>query len=130
MLAKMGSIQNPSGGPFEKYDETPSVHSSDLSEHNGLDIEQAPISVTQNRDIEKYPKSLNQPQDVEDSGKGPVTRTSTKSSWKDPGPPPDGGLRAWTQGVYPPFPSFLSFFLSFFLLFFLSFPSCKSHYTP
>jgi hypothetical protein len=26
-----------------------------------------------------------------------VTRTSTKSSWKDPGPPPDGGW-AWAQG--------------------------------
>jgi hypothetical protein len=26
-----------------------------------------------------------------------VTRMSTKSSWKDPGPPPDGGLLAWTQ---------------------------------
>jgi len=30
----------------------------------------------------------------------PVTRTSTKSSWKDPGPPPDGGWGAWTQGMY------------------------------
>jgi hypothetical protein len=28
---------------------------------------------------------------------GPVTRTSTKGSWKDPGPPPDGGLTAWGQ---------------------------------
>jgi hypothetical protein len=128
MLAKMGSIDNPSGGPFEKYVETPSVHSSDLSEHNGLDIEQAPISVTQNRNIEKHPKSLNQPQDVEYNGKGAVTRTSTKSSWKDPGPPPDGGLRAWTQGVYPPFFFFLTFILFSFILF--SFPSCKSHYTP
>jgi hypothetical protein len=27
-----------------------------------------------------------------------VTRTSTKSSWKDPGPPPDGGWEGWTQG--------------------------------
>jgi hypothetical protein len=26
-----------------------------------------------------------------------LTRTATKSSWKDPGPPPDGGLTAWTQ---------------------------------
>lgn len=26
-----------------------------------------------------------------------ISRISTKSSWKDPGPPPDGGLKAWTQ---------------------------------
>jgi hypothetical protein len=36
-------------------------------------------------------------------GKGGVmksilTRMSTKSSWKDPGPPPDGGWSGWTQG--------------------------------
>jgi hypothetical protein len=29
-----------------------------------------------------------------------ATRASTKSSWKDPGPPPDGGWTGWTQGVY------------------------------
>lgn len=28
-----------------------------------------------------------------------LTHTSTKSSWKDPGPPPDGGWRAWSQGI-------------------------------
>jgi hypothetical protein len=30
-----------------------------------------------------------------------ATRTSTKSSWKDPGPPPDGGWKGWTQGELP-----------------------------
>lgn len=29
--------------------------------------------------------------------KSALSRTSTKSSWKDPGPPPDGGLKAWIQ---------------------------------
>ncbi|KAG0647081.1 Aspyridones efflux apdF [Hyphodiscus hymeniophilus] len=28
-----------------------------------------------------------------------ATRTSTKSSWKDPGPPPDGGWIGWTQAA-------------------------------
>jgi len=28
-----------------------------------------------------------------------MSRISTRSSWKDPGPPPDGGWAAWTQGV-------------------------------
>ena len=31
-------------------------------------------------------------------GGGLATRISTKSSWKDPGPPPDGGWSGWTQG--------------------------------
>jgi len=30
---------------------------------------------------------------------GRITKTSTKSSWKDPGPPPDGGWSGWMQGV-------------------------------
>ena len=29
--------------------------------------------------------------------KGVISRTRSASSWVDPGPPPDGGLRAWTQ---------------------------------
>jgi hypothetical protein len=33
-----------------------------------------------------------------------LTRPSTKSSWK-PGPPPNGGLQAWTAGK--PFPHYL-----------------------
>lgn len=28
-----------------------------------------------------------------------LSRRSAASSWKDPGPPPDGGLQAWTQAV-------------------------------
>jgi MFS family permease len=30
---------------------------------------------------------------------GVISHKSTKSSWKDPGPPPDGGLVAWTQAI-------------------------------
>lgn len=29
-----------------------------------------------------------------------VSRVSTKSSWNS-GPPPDGGVKAWTAGMYP-----------------------------
>lgn len=73
--------------------------------------------------IEEVDDASNQESDVE-SGKGQiqkinssekegfrnekleaVTRTSTKSSWKDPGPPPDGGLVGWTQGIFAPTPS-------------------------
>ena len=34
------------------------------------------------------------------SNQNVVTRTSTRSTtWRDPGPPPDGGWLAWSQGV-------------------------------
>jgi len=44
----------------------------------------------------------------EDSGDGcgaggVMQRIRTNKSWKDPGPPPDGGLLAWTQGLWAPF---------------------------
>ncbi len=29
-----------------------------------------------------------------------IARTSTRGTWKDPGPPPDGGMVGWTQGTY------------------------------
>lgn len=28
-----------------------------------------------------------------------ITGRSVASSWKDPGPPPDGGFKAWTQAI-------------------------------
>jgi hypothetical protein len=33
----------------------------------------------------------------EKSQRLPLGRTKSAASWKDPGPPPDGGVRAWTQ---------------------------------
>jgi hypothetical protein len=59
--------------------------------------------------LEAYPNGVLEPRDVEYEmsrtstrkswmdAAGVITRMSTKSSWKDPGPPPDGGLLAWTQ---------------------------------
>lgn len=63
------------------------------------------LSMTEKGDIEAYPDGINDPQNEEWSGAGyeglknGVTRTSTKSSWKDPGPPPDGGWVGWSQGT-------------------------------
>ncbi|KAI4603065.1 hypothetical protein KJ359_005855 [Pestalotiopsis sp. 9143b] len=34
---------------------------------------------------------------VQDAGQEVLGRTKSAATWKDPGPPPDGGLRAWTQ---------------------------------
>ena len=37
------------------------------------------------------------PQDLEKLDERVVSRTRSKTSWTDPGPPPDGGITAWTQ---------------------------------
>ncbi|XP_014561288.1 hypothetical protein COCVIDRAFT_86864 [Bipolaris victoriae FI3] len=34
---------------------------------------------------------------IEEGNGGQLEREKSRASWKDPGPPPDGGLRAWTQ---------------------------------
>ena len=101
------SIEGPnnSADSFSKDLEVQSLASSS-SDHNVDDIEErGGRTMTENGDIEAYPGALNDPQNQVWSGKEcPVTRTSTKSSWKDPGPPPDGGLSGWTQGtfLFPP----------------------------
>lgn len=92
---------------------TPSIQS--VHSHSTLepDVEASeerhfePLSMTEKGDIEVYPDGANYPQNEKWDGaenvlakEGTVTRTSTKSSWKDPGPPPDGGLMAWTQGMH------------------------------
>lgn len=67
---------------------TPSSHScQDESKHDD-----------ENGDIEAC-EGVTRPQDTSsDLIKKVLSKISTKSSWKDPGPPPDGGRRAWTQG--------------------------------
>lgn len=54
------------------------------------------LSLTEKGDIEAYPGRNDAMLKKKET---PVTRTSTKSSWKDPGPPPDGGMSAWAQGM-------------------------------
>lgn len=66
-------------------------------------------TMTQKGDIEAYPDGANaRPEgmwrtETAKSNRGGrigaiMSRMSTKSSWIDPGPPPDGGRKAWTQG--------------------------------
>jgi hypothetical protein len=69
----------------------PSDSESESSERDGEFI-----TMREGEDIEAYRIPSN---GLYPGKEAPVTRTSTKSSWKDPGPPPDGGLGAWTQGV-------------------------------
>lgn len=88
-----------------------STHTSTSSSNHSDEHDLAPNTrpATAKDDIEAYPVGLNVTQmekneisrtNTRASKKGlagVVTRMSTKSSWKDPGPPPDGGLTAWTQ---------------------------------
>ncbi|TVY81309.1 Aspyridones efflux protein apdF [Lachnellula suecica] len=77
--------ENPSTNALDKDVEIQTVHSNSNSDEEIGDGEE--------KDVEAYPV-------VSNNGKGDaVTRTSTKSSWKDPGPPPDGGIGAWTQAI-------------------------------
>lgn len=80
--------------------ECQSGNSTDTSTPNNGGLEG--MSPRAEKDLESCRVATNQPQDVEFNGNGPATRTSTKSSWKDPGPPPDGGFTAWSQGAYFP----------------------------
>lgn len=57
--------------------------------------------LSEKEDIEACLTVVTETQDGEGRTKeGTVTRTRTKSSLKDPGPPPDGGREAWIQGSY------------------------------
>jgi hypothetical protein len=83
--------------------------SSTTQHDEDLDSEPQAQPIATKENLEAYPNGVLEPRDDEyemartntvrswrDAARV-VTRISTKSSWKDPGPPPDGGLLAWTQ---------------------------------
>jgi hypothetical protein len=84
---------------FDKDLEVQSVHCSSTDIEADLDERKGGV-LTEKDDIETYPVV----DETQEGGKaqkdGAITRTSTKSSWKDPGPPPDGGREAWIQGSF------------------------------
>jgi hypothetical protein len=99
------NIQSSSEDTFDKDVEIQSIHSSSHSDSiRDEEYERRVMTMTEKGDIEAYPGGVNEPQNEEwnGSGIGPMARASTKSSWKDPGPPPDGGWSGWTQGMVPP----------------------------
>ena len=62
------------------------------------------ISLTEKGDVEAYPDAVNDPQNetiknetIRERSLRVLSRTKSAASWKDPGPPPDGGAFAWTQ---------------------------------
>ncbi|EPE34292.1 MFS general substrate transporter [Glarea lozoyensis ATCC 20868] len=77
----------PDGQELDRY----SIHSLDT------DIEREAGDVRATEDRKEYEMGSGKGKGVLD---GVVTRTSTKASWKDPGPPPDGGMGAWLQVLY------------------------------
>ena len=105
--------ESSSSDSYDKDVEIQSLHSHSYGD-DGHAVGDAREAVTRPRkvDIEACPDGV----DVLQSNKwnisgghgilagnvkeGAVTRTSTKSSWKDPGPPPDGGWVGWTQGLF------------------------------
>ncbi len=90
------TILSPSAETFDKDVEIQSLH-SDSEIEEGITVTDG-RTLTEKGDIEAYPDGVNQPQN--EVYREAVTRTSTKSSWKDPGPPPDGGLSGWSQGSF------------------------------
>lgn len=80
--------------------EVQSVHSSctDIEDNDKFRDDEKGGPLREGDDIETYPV-VDETREKENRQKdGAVTRTSTKSSWQDPGPPPDGGRKAWKQG--------------------------------
>jgi hypothetical protein len=80
--------------------EVQSVHfsSTDVEDNDKSQDDEKGGPLRERDDIETYPV-VDETREEENRQKdGDVTRTSTKSSWKDPGPPPDGGSKAWIQG--------------------------------
>lgn len=108
----------------EKGTGLPSPDKDSLSLSDGLDLdkrsgEDTGRTSTENSDIEaaenQQPASRQRTRDDVPNGGDDngvlsraisrvLTKASTKSSW-NPGPPPDGGLQAWTAGKLDPAPS-------------------------
>ena len=57
------------------------------------------INISEYGDIGAYPDAVNDPQHetMKERSMRVLSRTRSATSWKDPGPPPDGGVFAWTQ---------------------------------
>jgi len=91
-------IQNTNEDVFKKDIEIQSVHSSSTDIEDDENRKEKAQGILSEDDIEAYPVVEETQDEKQRREKGAVTRTSTKSSWKDPGPPPDGGREAWIQG--------------------------------
>jgi hypothetical protein len=98
LKVKMVNNIQVSDDAFNKDLEVQSIHSSSTEIEADLDDRKGGV-LTEKDDIESYPV-VDETEEGQRQKDGAMTRTSTKSSWKDPGPPPDGGREAWTQGSF------------------------------
>lgn len=106
-MAKPTPTQTPSATSFEKdleiQSHTPRSSSPPCQTDIGKEEKQREVDLEAEDQGEEFEE--NDPHGdgfggrVDQSGLGAgVTRTSTKGSWRDRGPPPDGGWTGWTQG--------------------------------
>ena len=95
----ISGTQDPSADTLERGVEIQTIN-SESDDEGGQGESSAKddrfLSLTEKGDIEAYRIPNNELCGKKETA---VTRTSTKSSWKDPGPPPDGGMSAWAQGM-------------------------------
>ncbi|TVY33068.1 Aspyridones efflux protein [Lachnellula subtilissima] len=96
----ISDTQDPSADTLERGVEIQTIN-SDSDDEGGQGERPAKddrfLSLAEKGDIEAYPIPNNEMCGEKETA---VTRTSTKSSWKDPGPPPDGGMSAWAQAIF------------------------------
>jgi hypothetical protein len=87
---------------FNKDIEIQSVRSSS-TDIEDVEIREEKIGqeVWTEDDIEHYPEFVEAQDEAQRRQDGTVARAITQNSWKDPGPPPDGGREAWIQGSFP-----------------------------
>ena len=98
------STQTPSATSFDKELEIRSHIQSSISLDRSHDMDKEEKGEEVDIEADEEDADENDPHGDGYGGKENalgtgVTRTSTKSSWKDPGPPPDGGWKGWTQGM-------------------------------
>lgn len=114
----VGVTPEVSADSLDKDVEIHSLHSPSSttihSQDGERDVEKGDVgSVPETQDIEEYPESnvcYGEEGDRKRKGRNltnVISRIGTKSSWKDPGPPPDGGWSGWTQGMLTLFRSSL-----------------------
>jgi hypothetical protein len=83
--------EDPSNLDIEKCKDDISIRSS------GETLPEDSSSYLEKGDIEVYPEAEPATRTETNIAKRILSRISTKSSWIDPGPPPDGGFKAWLQ---------------------------------
>jgi hypothetical protein len=88
------------------FEETPkagnSLNDIDIENDAGGNQSESDISKTAVMDFGTREKERLDREEEEGQG-GMVERIRTSKSWRDLGPPPDGGVLAWTQGLFFPF---------------------------